>query len=109
MKELSKSWRDLVRLAQEAAQSGVWEPIAGNKLRYSETDLPTPANLPERWWPWPTYNRHVFLTFVPGRSVILGVASSPWTGRQDSEITQKRAREVLADPAALFAKRPITA
>ncbi len=98
-----------MELAQEAAKSGVWEPITGNTLRYSETDLPTPENLPENWWPEPTYSRHVFLTFIPGSSVILGVASSPWTGRQDTSVTQKRAREILADPAALFAKRPLAA
>ena len=101
---LTKSWRLLIEAAQEAAAGELWEPIKSDTLRYAEWGIPTPDGTPSNWWPFAEYDRFVFLTFFPGSSIILGVSPAPWVGRQDREITQRLAKEILEDPTKAFNK-----
>jgi len=102
---LSKSWRSLIEAAQEAASGGLWAPVKSNTIRYAEWGIPTPDGTPSNWWPFEEYDRFVFLTFFPGSSIILGVSPAPWVGRQDREITQRLAREILEDPTKAFTRK----
>lgn len=89
----------------EAAKTG-WHPTPGKPNGLSRiVRHDTPENLPERWWGMPTYDSHEFLTFlftdrnrVP--KVIYGVTRTPWTGRQDSSISYRKALTLLAQPVA---------
>lgn len=96
------------------ADGTVWQRVpeaSGFTIRYDERDLATPdwAQKPGIYgggapYPFPTYNRMVFLTIVPGEKwyLSLRVARAPWVGCHDQTVTFKRAFEVLADPAACW-------
>lgn len=103
---ISRQWQRLIEEAQEAAKGPLWEPINENTIRYAEWRLETPDWILPAQWPWETYDRFVFLSFFPGSAIILGVSPCPWIGRRDLEITQKRAREIMRDPAKLFVTQP---
>jgi len=97
------------------ADDGQWVRLRGSidglTIRYTERDLTTPELAMKRGiyggppqWPNPTYDRHIFLTVIPGQkwSILLTLARAPWVGNRDQGITFKRAFEVLADPAGVF-------
>lgn len=71
----------------------------GGTVRYTKTQ-PTPdchRGTGFGRWDQDTYDSHVFLTRVGGK-FILGVASAPWMGRQDSDIPLWEAEAILEDP-----------
>lgn len=81
----------------------LWEVAAGNAIAYTET-VDTPDDFRGDGFakhPYPTFNRHVSLTFAAG-TPILQVSHAPWVGEEKSYLTIKRAREILADPAQVF-------
>lgn len=91
---------------KDAARSELWEVTGGGSIRYTERDIPTPQYARDaRWWEPATYDRHVFVKVVPGRSkwaVFVRVAKAPWVDVSESEVTLTRALEAVENPAALF-------
>ncbi len=90
----------LAAAAREAVDSGRWERLGGG-IRWAQ-ELPTPENIPARWWGAETYKRRVFLNLAGGRPLI-GIDRCPWTERLDTSVSFKRAHEILADPESVFA------
>lgn len=106
---LTKTQQALLEEMKAALRDGIWEHVPapyGFTIRYTETQ-DTPEGIPARWWPGETYDRHQFLT-LHHRGVIYGDAPAPWVGRNDRDITYKRAFEILRDPAARWEPRPLT-
>lgn len=114
-----------------------WTPINnGSWLTLRRTYLlPTPelvlctseefARQPFGKWDKPTYERHEFLSFFFAQAgtksdggpihklrgqITYGDADSPWIGRHDSEVSQRRALEILtaAPPADAINPTPET-
>ena len=104
---LTRTQRRLLDAMKTAVAHGTWVQVPegpGLTIRYTETRT-TPAGIPERWWSWSTYERHLFLTLHAG-GVIWGNAPAPWVGRRDSRITYTQAFAILADPAGEAEPRP---
>lgn len=104
---LTKKQQELANAMIAASKAKQWTAVNGYTIRYTEKCATPEWAQEDRGWgagalyPFPTYERHVFLSLVGGK-VILGVAHAPWTGRQDQYVTLKRAHAVLADPTAVF-------
>jgi len=106
--------RRLKEAIQTALDSGIWVRVPeahGYVIRYTERDLPTPdwarnPGIHGRFalWAGETYDRHVFISIIGGKSwsLILSVSRAPWARGSDSRITMKRAFDVLADPKAVL-------
>lgn len=98
---MATGYRTRLLTAIEDAKLRGWEVLPGTAtVRYTTTH-DTPDRLPADWWGQPSYERHTFLSFVgidSGRapSVVHGDARSPWTDRRDTNISFKRALEILA-------------
>lgn len=72
----------------------------GVTLRWT-TRHDTPAYV-GRSYPYPTYERHTFLTYnltdgVVRGQVLHGDARAPWVGRSDSWVSQRRAVEIARE------------
>lgn len=80
----------LVERMFELAAQGTWKPVPSDHAmtaRFTET-VPTPeANRGSGFGRWhhPTYERHLFVTYVAGK-FILGEAPAPWVGRRDRDV-----------------------
>lgn len=92
----------MIRLTQDTSTG--WVPIPGlpgnGTIRWDQVNE-TPEYMRGTGfgkWPEPTYESHVWITLVAGK-VILGVAHSPVTGRQDRDIPFWLAEKILTDPA----------
>lgn len=102
--KLTKTGQRFLDAMRAAEQTDVWERVPDAltyTLRHMERDLATPSGLTQ-FWPFPTYNRHVFVAFT-GRSVIVGVSRSPWTGRYDFGASYREAFAVLENPSSKWA------
>lgn len=93
----------------EAIKSSGWEIVRTRPGIYlashpsSAVELPTPANIPERWWPDPTYIRLRQLEFnadpVHGVTFVQKREGVPWVGTTESTLTLTQAFAYLAaDP-----------
>lgn len=94
---------DKVREALKDAMARGWERIPASPgcvtLRWS-VELPTPERVRTAgWWPGETYDEITFVTFI-GVERISAVANptpgNPWVGRRESNVSVKRALELLA-------------
>lgn len=98
--------RELAHAMRDAVKGGAWEWTGPTGMRYTEACIPTPQYARDnRWWDPETYDRHVFVKIVQGRDrwhMFVRVSATPWTGASESEVTMKRALEVIANPADSF-------
>lgn len=105
---MTKTEERLLAAMKAAVASGAWTVISGDTIRWkSKAMLPDPRLLDRDgkvggWQGDWAYHQIVFLTLIPGRARILGLARAPWLERQDINITFKWAFEALADPASQF-------
>lgn len=99
---------ELAQAMRAAVRDGAWEWTGPASMRYTEANLPTPQYARDnRWWDPETYDRHVMMKLVPGRGkwhVLVRVVATPWTGASESEVTMKRALEVVSAPADSFTR-----
>lgn len=105
---MTQKQTELAEAMRAAIRSGAWEVTGATSIRYSETNLPTPEYARDaRWWDPETYDRHVFVKAVQGAkkwSVFVRVNRAPWVSVSESEVTLKRALEVVANPADSFTR-----
>lgn len=91
--------------AIDAGAANGWVYIGNSTVRRTTTHATPQFALDAGWYTGPEYDTHEFLSFVFGDrnrvpKVVYGVAHCAWTGRSDSSVSFRRAKELLAQPLA---------
>lgn len=100
---MAKDYRAELNAALLAAADNGWTYIGNNTMRRTTTH-PTPQYaLDAGWYTGTEYDTHEFLSFIllggnRAPKVVYGVAHCAWTGRQDTSVSFKRSKELLAQP-----------